>query len=93
MALMQRAVTAAPTDIGGARNARLSSLPELITAKLARGNKMIVEHQTLRDPNDHAIDAFQRWIIIARGRSTAFRIVPFHISCVSSSMQWSLWPI
>jgi hypothetical protein len=38
---MQRNLTTAHTDIGGARNVRLSSPPELITAKHVIGIAMI----------------------------------------------------
>jgi len=49
---MQGNLTTAHTDIGGARNVRFSSHPELITAKHVIGIAVIIEYQS---PIDHLI--------------------------------------
>lgn len=71
---------------GGAGNARRSSRLGHITARLARG---IYDGFSTHLPelcvDASFIDAYQRWITIVPGRSTAFHIVPFLISSASSS--------
>lgn len=77
-----------PTAVGsgGAENARRSSRLEHITARPARGifDEASIYLSKIRI-DASIIDAYQRWIIIVPGPSTAFHIVPFLISSASSS--------
>lgn len=75
-----------PVGSGGAENARPSSHLGHITVRPARGiydGLFARPSETRVDAS--LIDAFQRWITIVPGPSTAFHIVPFLISSASSS--------
>lgn len=75
-----------PVGSGGAGNARRSSHLGHITARLARG---IYDGFSAHLPeicvDASFVDAYQRWITIVPGPSTAFHIVPFLISSAFSS--------